>query len=289
MLWLSCNLEFIHLKEAVEELHFCLTDEASSRNNQVDSESGSLAKENIQKMICLLHPQVKQTLLDCFRKNKFSFLVSGEDDGSSIWYDKYVKSLFPRPDDPRRKLSTASVQSIKRILAEAPTVRDSSPPPAPSPGPMLSPSPGPYSGPATSPGPASEVPSSRRPAASPKEPFFPHLPKTSSLEPSANETSSASSGSEGVHAGKQSNNNKVIVIAVVVTASVTFLIAALFFLCCGRFYRTGSRIGRNDERPLLSLSLSDFSTGIYYLLYSFNFLVIGHCFIISGLHKNFIL
>lgn len=257
MLWLSCNLEFIHLKEAVEELHFCLTDEASSRNNKVGSKSGSLTKESIQKMICLLHPQVKQTLLDCFRKNKFSFLVSGEDDGSSIWYDKYVKSLFPGPDDPRRKLGTESVQSIKRILAEAPTVRNSSPTPAPSP------SPGSYPGPATSPGPASEGPSSRRPAASPKEPFFPFLPKSSSLEPSANETSSASPGSEGVHAGKQSNNNKVIVIAVVVTASVTFLIAALLFLCCGKFYRTGSRIGRNDESPLLSLSLSDFSTGIY--------------------------
>lgn len=258
MLWLSCELDLIHLKEAVEELYVCSTEETSCRTNEINSKSGSLTKENVQKIIYLLHPKVKQTLLDCLRNNKFAFPASGEEDGSNIWLGKYVESMFPRPNDPGRNLGTEVVQSIKRVLAEAPAVG--------SPRSSLEPSPGPAPSTdlAPSPGHTAQVPDSIIPAASPKKPFFPPLSnRNKSLEPSANENSSISPGS-GVQAEKKSNNNKTVIIAVAVTASVTFVIAVLLFLCCCRFSRTGSRVRRTDESPLLSLSLRDFSVGIIF-------------------------
>ncbi|KAH7546622.1 hypothetical protein FEM48_Zijuj01G0220600 [Ziziphus jujuba var. spinosa] len=262
ILWLNCEVDLIHLKEAVEELDLCSTEETSSRTNEINWKSESLTKENIQKIIYLLHPQVKQTLLDCLRNNKFVFPASGEEGGSNIWLGKYVESMFPRPKDPRRNLGTESVQRVKRVLAEAPAV--GSPRSSLAPSPDLASAPGPALSTtlAPSPGPTPQVPGSIRPAASPKTPFFPPISnRNTSLEPAANENSSNSPGSGGVQQEKKSNNNKTIVIAVVVTASVTFIIAVLLFLCCSRFSRTGPRVRRTDERPLLSLSLSDFSVG----------------------------
>ncbi|KAJ0103332.1 hypothetical protein Patl1_04394 [Pistacia atlantica] len=45
----------------------------------------------------------------------------------------------------------------------------------------------------------------------------------------------------------------------IVTAAVTFFLAALLFFCCRRLRNGGDR--RNDERPLLSVSMSDYSVG----------------------------
>ncbi|KAF5942735.1 hypothetical protein HYC85_020377 [Camellia sinensis] len=52
---------------------------------------------------------------------------------------------------------------------------------------------------------------------------------------------------------KQDSIHQAVVIAVVVTAAVTFVFAALVFSC---YYRSHSGLGRNNEKPLLSLSLS---------------------------------
>lgn len=60
-------------------------------------------------------------------------------------------------------------------------------------------------------------------------------------------------------AQKSGEEPTTIIIAVGVTASVTFIVAVLlFYCCCGTSFGSG----RNDERPLLSLSLSDNSVGI---------------------------
>ncbi|KAJ6314116.1 hypothetical protein OIU78_017720 [Salix suchowensis] len=102
-------------------------------------------------------------------------------------------------------------------------------PPAPAPS-AGSPSPSPSPAPDLAPSPASTP----NPSPSPQEPFFPHL-----TPPSPREISPA----------------------VVVTAGVTFVVAALFFLLCNKVCRRGPGARRNDERPLLSLSLSDYSVG----------------------------
>ncbi|KAH0452989.1 hypothetical protein IEQ34_017313 [Dendrobium chrysotoxum] len=60
---------------------------------------------------------------------------------------------------------------------------------------------------------------------------------------------------------QRSNSFQTIIIAVVVTAAATFTLAAFCFCCCNRYagskYQTVN--GQKDERPILSLSLSDFS------------------------------
>lgn len=246
LLWISCRQDLIHLKEAIEDLDLCCLEETSSSANEVNSKFRSLAKENIHKIISVLHPQLERTLLDCLRKTNIQFSVSGEEGGSKIWYAKYLESQNSRPDSPRRNLG-AELQSISN-------------PPGPSP--ISSPTPSP--GPALSPAPVSSPDSnSQRPAASPRvPPFFPIDSKNSTSDPPADELFSASPDSNSnVQADKKSASRKPVVIAVIVTASVTFVVAALFFLCFCKVCRTGTAGRRNDERPLLSLSLSDYSVG----------------------------
>ncbi|KAM4092558.1 hypothetical protein ACJW30_06G048400 [Castanea mollissima] len=233
LLWISCRQDLIHLKGANELDLYCLEDSSSSAN-EVNSKSQSLAKENIQKIISVLHPQLERTLLDCLRKISIQFRVSGEEGGAKVWYAKNLESQYPRPDSPRRNLGAAQAP------APAPVVGSPSPSPTPSPDPAPSPMPVPSSPPDSNSHP------------SPQVPFF--LPTTN--DSSANQDSNST-----VQANKQRASRKPVVIAVVVTASVTFVVAALFFLCCCKFCRRGSGVRRNDERPLLSLSLSDYSVG----------------------------
>lgn len=67
-------------------------------------------------------------------------------------------------------------------------------------------------------------------------------------------------------AGGQPDPLPTILMAVGVTAAVTFLVSILlFYFCCAGSFAAG----RNDERPLLSLSLSDNSIGTLYFLHLF--------------------
>ncbi|KAJ6293198.1 hypothetical protein OIU78_025226 [Salix suchowensis] len=127
-----------------------------------------------------------------------------------------------------------------------------SPAPAPSFGSMIpSPAPAPYLAPYPV--------STQNPAPSSDEPFFPRLsPPPLSL--SENSSGGSTSG-PNIEPDNGKNNNKTVLIAVLVTAAVTFVLAALFFLFCTTVCRRGSGARRNDERPLLSISLSDYSVG----------------------------
>lgn len=224
----------IHLKEAVEDLDLCFVGETSCSANEVNSNFRSLAKENIQKIISVLHPQLKRTLLDCLRKNNILSHISGVEGGSKIWYAKYLDSLYPRPSAPRRQLGVESLQSIAETPSQAPTVASLNSGPTSSPDPAPSP-------PATVPSSPPES-NSQRPSVSPQKPLF---------------------NNANVQENKKSNNRKSVIIAVSVTASVTFVVAALLFLCCSKVCGKGSGLRRNDERPLLGMSLSEFSVGIY--------------------------
>jgi hypothetical protein len=233
----------IHLKEAVEDLDLCFLVETSSSANEVNSNFRSLAKKNIQKIISVLHPQFKRTLLDCLRKNNIL---------SHIWYAKYLDSLYPRRCSPRRRLGSESLQSIAAAPSPAPGVGSLPSSPAPSPDPAPSPA---------------TVPSST-PESNPQ-----HTAVSPPVQPAANQDSSASADSNPiVQENKKSNSNKSVVIAVAVTASVTFVVAALLFICFSKVCRKGSGLRRNDERPLLGMSFSEFSVGIYsYMRASYTF------------------
>nr|KYP53459.1 Formin-like protein 5 [Cajanus cajan] len=89
----------------------------------------------------------------------------------------------------------------------------------------------------------------------PPSSFFPKLtPPSSTSDISAPPLSDVSNQEDG------HSNKKKVVLAVVITALVTFIAAALLFLCCSRYRKTG-HVRLNDDRPLLSLSMSDYSVG----------------------------
>ncbi|KAA8526929.1 hypothetical protein F0562_008842 [Nyssa sinensis] len=214
LLWVNCRLELIHAKEAVEDLELYAPVEQSSSSNEIISRS--LANEDIHKAISVLHPQVKQTLLDCLRRKNLLFLVSGEESNSKNWYTKYLESLFASADASRRR---ELIQSSEETPAPSPVIGS----PVFSLAPSSSPSP--------------------------------------SQPPSGENTSAGADSATNVQSNKKSSSRKPVIIAVVVTAAVTFVVVALLFLCYHKSCRTGFGVGRNDERPLLSLSLRDYSIG----------------------------
>jgi hypothetical protein len=59
---------------------------------------------------------------------------------------------------------------------------------------------------------------------------------------------------------KSSDHKKNVTHAIAITALVTFIFAAFIFLCCCRCCGSG-RVRQTDERPLLSMSKSDYSVG----------------------------
>lgn len=237
LLCIICKVDLIRLKEAGGNPNFFLPEETFSGADELSSKGWSVAKENSQRLIKVLHPQLKETLLDCIRKNSFLFHVSGDEGGADIYHSTSLNSLFHRHAGARRNL----LQSIAEAPAPAPAVGSLIPSPAPAPDLALSPV------------------STPNPAPSPQELFFPRLsPPPLSL--SENSSGGLTSG-PSIEPDNGKNNNKTVLIAVLVTAAVTFVLAALFFLFCTAVCRRGSSAGRNDERPLLSISLSDYSVG----------------------------
>ncbi|XVE80281.1 hypothetical protein DITRI_Ditri14bG0127600 [Diplodiscus trichospermus] len=233
LLWISCRKDLNDLEEAFEDPTLNLLGETHSTTYDITTKGHSLAKENIQKLISDLHPQLKQAFSDCIRKNNLLIQVSGEDSGFKTWYTRYFESLFHWHDVPRRALATQSI-AVAPALSFGP-----SPAPAPSPA-SESPdiSPDPLQSPASSPSPLPVI--------------------SNQAAPPINDPLNNLSPANTVPEKNGADNSKTIIIACVVTAIVTSVVAALFFfLCCRR--HTGAKL--NDERPLLGLSLSEFAGG----------------------------
>lgn len=183
-----------------------------------------LHHENIFKSLVLQDLQFKKTIFDCLSSKTITFPELGEENAPRKWYMEYLEYFSLEPNHARKT----------RKLAEA-----NAPTPGPSPSPSPSPSPLPVAGPV--------IPNP------PSLPFFPVI------DPNSNRATQGPSGSGANQQSSNGNNDthKKVIIAVVVTATTTFFLAALFF--CFYTRRCGRRRGQNDERPLLSLSLSDYS------------------------------
>ncbi|KAJ6727970.1 FORMIN-RELATED [Salix koriyanagi] len=253
LLCIICKVDFIRLKEAGENPNFYLPEETFSGADELSSKGWSVEKENSQRLIKVLHPQLKETLTDCIRKNNYLFHVSGDEGSADIYHSTFLNSLFHRHAGARRNL-LQSIASMIPSPAPAPSFGSMIPSPAPAPsfGSMIpSPAPAPYLAP--------HPVSTQNPAPSSDETIFPRLsPPPLSL--SENSSGGSTSG-PNIEPDNDKNNNKTVLIAVLVTAAVTFVLAALFFLFCTTVCRRGSGARRNDERPLLSISLSDYSVG----------------------------
>lgn len=221
-LWLNCRLELIHSNEAIEDLEFSGPGEEASGSHGILSNRRSLTK-NKEKNVNLL---TKEALMGCLVKKNLMFLVSGEEKHSPTWYARCMDFLFSWYGAPRRR--------------ELLQVGD-----APAPAPATS---------------SSETPNPPAPARPPSKPFFPvdYNNSSKSSAPSNQSSASQDSTSDG-QSKKKKSNTKTILVAVLVTASVTFIVVALFFICYCKVCGVGYRKGKNDERPLLSLSMSDYS------------------------------
>ncbi|KAK8635421.1 hypothetical protein V6N13_004158 [Hibiscus sabdariffa] len=230
LLWISCRQDLNDLNEAFEDLNLYLPGKTPHTTIDITAKRYSLEGESVQKLISILHPELKQGLFDCIRKNNLLFQVSGEDSGFKAWYTRYFESLFHWHEAPRRALATESI-------AMAPASN-------------LGPSPAP------APSPNSEFPrlSPESPASLPS--FFP-VPSNEAAAP-INDLQNNISPANMDPRHKGTDNSRTIIIACVVTAVVTSVVAALLFLL---WCRRGSSAKQNDERPLLSLSLNEFSSG----------------------------
>ncbi|CAN0899891.1 Formin-like protein 5 [Linum grandiflorum] len=172
LLWDNCKLD---LKEVDENLNFCFLEETS-------------ASPNMQQLFKAPHPRLRQTLLDCIRRNNLAYVVSGEESGSSI----LLKSSVP-------------TRTLRESTANPPTS------------------------------------------------------SLSGVKPTSRKIHQAAEEAEF----EEESEDSKIVIAVVVTAISTSILAALFFFCCLRVLGTGAGDGLNDDKPLLSLSLSDSTSSSY--------------------------
>ncbi|KAE8702057.1 Formin-like protein 5 [Hibiscus syriacus] len=230
LLWISCRQDLNDLNEAFEDPNLYLLGQTPRTTNDITAQSYSLEGASVQKLISLLHPELKRALSDCIRKNNLPFQVSGDDSGFKTGYTRYFESLFHWHEAPRRVLATESI-----AIAPASNL-------GPSPAPASSPN--------------SEFPrlSPESPASLPS--FFP-IPSNEAASP-INDLPNNISPANMDPRHKGTDNSRTIIIACVVTAVVTSVAAALFFLLC---CRSGSSAKQNDERPLLSLSLNEFSGG----------------------------
>ncbi|CAH9107955.1 unnamed protein product [Cuscuta epithymum] len=231
LVWLNCGTELMHAKEAVENHDFFVLEEKYGESNEISS--GSNWQSPKSELESILHPLVKQTLLDCLCRNDLEFLVSGEEKGPKNWYVQCLAFLFSWfGDTPRRR-------ELVQHNGEAP---------APSPV-------------AASLGAAAvavSVSDTPPPAQPPVLPFFPVVVSNSSLQP---EVSGPSNSDVVPLSKKETVNHRTVAVAVSVTATLTFFVVSLLFICYFKCCWIGLRRGPNDERPLLCLSLSDYPIG----------------------------
>ncbi|KAL9667715.1 hypothetical protein QQ045_002079 [Rhodiola kirilowii] len=249
MLWSYCGLDLMHTKRIIEDTKICVHEDISCAMNDYISDSTISSKEKIQIVLSSLHLQMKQTFLDCLVKKKLLVRVSAEEGYSDNWhitYHELLELLLFKYDVSRRNLASESLQKTQKPARESPLGTDSSPstpfevePPITSPTP--SPEPAPSDLPILDPG-----------ADSPLLPFFPS--DISPPPPADNESRHKPASQPATH----NNKDVAIIIVVATTALLAFLLALLCFLCCSR---VGYGDRKNDERPLLCLSMNDNSVG----------------------------
>ncbi|CAM8954570.1 unnamed protein product [Rhodiola kirilowii] len=224
LFWNNCGMDLINMNKEIEGLEQCKPGETNCEIHNFDMET-------VRKAAKFLNPNMKESLRDCLMRNSLPFLVSV--DQSDTWYMKYLESILPVPDVPRRYLASKSL-GITVGPAASPGPLPSAPSSAPSP--LISDSP---------------------PSVSPTPSLSP--PGTSLSVPESPTGDGPPSSSAGSY--KSTSSKRSVAIAVGVTVPVTLLITGLLVLCYVKLCNRGSALRRNDKRPLLSLSLQELSDG----------------------------
>lgn len=257
--WILCTLELMQSKEAVRKSNIFLSEEMAIASNGMNLKGMSLTEDTMQKFITVLPLQMKNTFLDCLSKKNSQLHVSGDAYTSRNWFTRYLESVLGWFPSLRRNLSDQTSSIILATSARAPA-------PAPAvEGPTFSAAPSPGPTPTSTQAPDGPAPTGTTP------PFFPRGTPGSSLQPSA------SAQSDPALPSKRGASKKAVLIAVVTTAVGTLLFVSLlfwFYKKCCRHNSFGD--GQRDDRPLLSLSMSDFSIGMEALFGLIKFRMVNH-------------
>ncbi|XP_057540334.1 formin-like protein 5 [Amaranthus tricolor] len=215
----SCSLELIHLKQTYKDIGFCNPD-ASGKRTEKCSIDQTVTEEDVWRVLGILDSQKMKSIINCFRENYIITPISGEDANPVSWFRKHLDYSF---------LKLNPTADSRRLLAQAPA----GPP---------------------SPQSAGGKSSGKRKAPPPVDKFFIPIPVLPTKNGGGDSEPVTTTGN-----GSKNNNHTTIVVAVVVTALVTFVAALCLFLCCRKAFGGGSNLEHKDDRPLLSLSLSEAS------------------------------
>ncbi|KAM0937067.1 putative formin, FH2 domain-containing protein [Dioscorea sansibarensis] len=241
-LWRNCGLDPLNINNVVKGLYVSILRDINSDSAETNLKLRSLMKVGTQEA---------DTFIKCMRKQDLQFRASGQGDNSRNMFVDYQESRHSWDPAARRHLAGQPFQVMVPHAAPPP----SSLSPGPSPHLASVPSPSPVVGsPILPPAPAFDMPPERHPTHDDRSPAPSPGGKSNSHGESLNSAPVAPPNA-------QSNSNKTIIIAVTVTAVGTSIFTALLFCCyircCKKDYSSGA--SQRDDRPLLALSLSDFS------------------------------
>ncbi|KAF9609924.1 hypothetical protein IFM89_019290 [Coptis chinensis] len=212
-------------------------------NEEMSSKPHKITKVNLRDTISALPPYLKQTLLVCLRKQNILLRASGEEDGSTNWYIRFLESFLSWPHASSRHLGENLLQGATPTSSPAPSPAEvgsgQSPIYAPEASSVVAPS-SLYLESSAEPPRAPSIPpddqSSKKPSASPQSDLAPHVPSITH------------------------HDHVQVTVGVVVTAAVTLAFALVLF-CYYLKHRENTHRGhaQKDKSPLLTLSLSAFS------------------------------
>ncbi|KAL4201710.1 hypothetical protein AMTRI_Chr02g259960 [Amborella trichopoda] len=243
-LWMICQSDIEPNGVFEKNSYFDYSPKMAIQSSEINVGADSEALHSLLNNIAHLPPDMKREILDCLNKKHIFHGISGEDSRRGSRYLEHLDSLLGWRSSLRRKLGDSLKQNIGVTLS------NSFEPPAPSPAPSSSQ--------------ASESMNGPSPAEGPKQPLHSSPPGPQVLAGVPSSVSGhASVSPSGAPPGGGSNTKSVVVLAVVITALSTFLCAGflfcLYYKCCRD--ANASSDGTKDERPLLTLSMSDFSIG----------------------------
>ncbi|XP_052177928.1 formin-like protein 3 [Diospyros lotus] len=234
--WIRCRKEMEDHREIVQDFDFYLLRAANGSWHKINAGTVLLTERNLQRAIIDLPLQLKQTLLGCLRRKAFSVCTSGNAANSRALLDNCLELHFCRSSVLRRYVLIESHEHIVGTPAPGGPSTTLLPRAPASVGYAL---------------PMRHLSAKTRELSSRKYLNHPHLPHTV-VRPSGKPRSPSRRSSK-----KQKKSNSWMYIIVAVLASAV----AFPFCCClkGNSNEVSPMDGQRDDKPLLSVSLSNMS------------------------------
>ncbi|XP_072955625.1 formin-like protein 11 [Typha angustifolia] len=235
--WLHCGLDMKILEEIKTNcgyIHFI--EVILHYSDEIYLSKRLSGKRSLEEAILNVPEEIIRTFINCLSKQNLPFPASGEDSLRYVWADN-LEALLGWYPVSRRNLADSSLAPTI-VPVSAPSLGPGAQ--SPSYAPALSPVPSPVSSPAPNYFPPAPVPSS----------FFP--PEYAQISPST----------ASILPPKKKNSSKRLVDTAVVLSLTGISFFAAFLLVCLCKYRRSKNFttySQRDDRPLLSLNLSNFA------------------------------